>query len=409
MDGDRRYNAEQLTSLVDGIINDGVFMGLGDALLVNALTGMDVVVGPGRAWFNSTWTHNDSDLPLTVEQSEILMNRIDAVVLEVNRTLSVRNNTIKIVKGTPGTVPVPPTLIKSELVNQYALAHIYVGAGVVEITASNITNKIGTNDCPFVTGILQTLNLTSLLTQWNSEFHDILTLRDGQFTNFLSASNTSFSDLLTAKESAFNSMLNARDTQFSEWMSMLQATLNENVATNIINMLVTHQDNTIEHTAHLGVTVNYGNAYEITSVKNIVDGSKFSVKFNAAATGAATLKISSDGTARNLVKSGVVFKPKALTYIFIRDGDDYQLLNEATIDDITNAIATHYAENASTAESGHVTLSNSTSSTSTTLAATSKAVKDAMDAAVKALVSNTSTGTKYTLHVDNQGLYLKEV
>lgn len=219
IDGDRRYNAEQLTSLVDGIIRDGVFMGIGDALIVSASTGMNVIVGTGRAWFNSTWTHNDSSLPLAVDPAEMILNRIDAVVLEVNRSMDVRENTIKMVKGTPASVPVPPTLIKSELVNQYALAHVYVGAGVTQITAANITNKVGTDDCPFVTGILQTLNLTALLAQWDGEFHDILNLRDSQFAN----------------------MISQKESEFLAWFELIQAALDENIATNLLNMIIDHK------------------------------------------------------------------------------------------------------------------------------------------------------------------------
>jgi hypothetical protein len=56
---------------------------------------------------------------------------------------------------------------------------------------------------------------------------------------------------------------------------------------------------------------------------------KFSVKFNAAASGSATLNISSDGVARSLKKpGGADFKPKAGTYTFIRDGENFQLLGE---------------------------------------------------------------------------------
>lgn len=62
----------------------------------------------------------------------------------------------------------------------------------------------------------------------------------------------------------------------------------------------THLAENAKHVPHLGTTTNVGNAYSVTS-SEIIDGNdKFSVKFNAVATGTATLKISSDGTARTL-------------------------------------------------------------------------------------------------------------
>ena len=172
LNGDRKYNAKQISELFDGLIRDGVFMSIGDALAVSAGGGMSVIVGTGRAWFNHTWTYNDAPLILQVDPSEIALNRIDSVVLEVNSNDDVRANTIKIVKGVPSSEPVATELVRNEFVNQYPLAYIYVSAGVTEITSANIENKIGSSDCPFVTGILETVDIDTLLTQWDAEFHD---------------------------------------------------------------------------------------------------------------------------------------------------------------------------------------------------------------------------------------------
>lgn len=170
INSDRKYNADQLSAIFDGLIRDGIFMSITDNLIVTASSGMQINVGRGRAWFNHTWTNNDAILPLTVVQSEIILNRIDTVVLEVDKTESVRANSIKIIKGTPSSTPVAPTLVKTEFVNQYPLCDIYVGKGVTELTQANITNRVGTSDCPFVTGILETINIDALIAQWGSEF-----------------------------------------------------------------------------------------------------------------------------------------------------------------------------------------------------------------------------------------------
>ena len=138
LNGDRKYNAKQISALFDGLIRDGVFMSIGDALAVSVGGGMSITVGTGRAWFNHTWTYNDAPLILQVDQSEITLNRVDSVVLEVNSDDDVRVNTIKIVKGVPSSEPVATELVRNEFVNQYPLAYIYVSAGVTEITSANI-------------------------------------------------------------------------------------------------------------------------------------------------------------------------------------------------------------------------------------------------------------------------------
>ena len=57
---DRLYNAQQMSAIFDGVINDGVFMSVGNQFHTVAGTGMQAIVTSGRAWLDSTWTLNDA-------------------------------------------------------------------------------------------------------------------------------------------------------------------------------------------------------------------------------------------------------------------------------------------------------------------------------------------------------------
>jgi len=151
---DRLYNAIQVSQMFDGVIYDGVFEHVGNKFAVLENTGMNINVSSGRSWFNYTWTYNDSALGLTVPTADAVLPRIDIVALEVNSETAVRANSIKVISGTPAGSPVPPTLVRTATINQYPLAHVAVGAGVTSIIQANITNKVGTVDCPYVTGPL---------------------------------------------------------------------------------------------------------------------------------------------------------------------------------------------------------------------------------------------------------------
>lgn len=170
---DRLYDATQISTLFEGLINDGVYQGVGNIFKVSASNGMNVTVDTGRAWFNNTWTRNDALIVLTVPTAEQVLKRIDAVVIEVNSLDTVRNNSIKIVKGTPASNPAKPSLTKNNDVHQYPLAYITVDPNVTKITQQKIQNAVGTSACPFVTGIIDTLDIDDLITQWSSEF-DVL-------------------------------------------------------------------------------------------------------------------------------------------------------------------------------------------------------------------------------------------
>lgn len=176
---DRPYDAEQISSIFDGIIEDGVYETLGNHFQVTPSEGMGVLVGTGRAWFDHTWTNNDTPLALELDSSEIGLNRIDLIVLEVNHSEETRANTIKVITGSPADVPVRPTPVKEAAIKQYPLASVYVPASSSAISTSNITNYVGTSECPFVIGVVEVMSVDMLTNQWKAEETEI-------FENWLS-------------------------------------------------------------------------------------------------------------------------------------------------------------------------------------------------------------------------------
>lgn len=168
--GDRKYDALDISSIFDGVIEDGVFATLGNAFTVTAGSGLQVIVDTGKAWFNHTWTINDAALPLTIDSADVTLDRIDAVVLEVNNSDSIRANSIKIVKGSPASSPSKPSLTNSADVHQHALAYVRVTKGAASISAQNIEIVVGKSETPFVTGPLSVIEIDAIFAQWEAEF-----------------------------------------------------------------------------------------------------------------------------------------------------------------------------------------------------------------------------------------------
>ena len=210
--GDRKYNAEQISDIFNGIINDGVFASVGTAFGVQASNGITINVGVGRAWFNGKWILNDAILPIACDISEVVLDRIDAVVIEINRSDSVRSGLIQVVKGIPSSSPSRPSLTRSIDVNQYPLAYIYRVAGSTDIKQADITNMVGTSDCPYITGILQVVNIDNIVAQWQDQW-------DQWFTD-----KTAESDAETAQ------WLAETKAEFDTWFESLQVSLDDNIA-----------------------------------------------------------------------------------------------------------------------------------------------------------------------------------
>lgn len=170
---DRTYDADTFGSMFDGVINDGVFRTWGDGMVVTAVGGMTVAVGTGRAWFNHTWTVVTADERLTLAASSPSMPRIDAVVLRVDKSTSVRRNRIYIKQGQASGSPSRPQLENTTTVREYVLADIRVNNGATAISQSNITNQIG-RDTPFVELVNNTFDSANLIKQWESQFQDFI-------------------------------------------------------------------------------------------------------------------------------------------------------------------------------------------------------------------------------------------
>lgn len=171
LNGDRKYNAIQLSSIFNGIITDGIFLSQGLAFRVRQGSGMVLYVDTGRAWFNNTWTYNDGTIGVTVLASEAVLNRVDSVVIEVNSDTAVRANSIKVIKGTPASSPVAPTMANTATLHQYRLADVYVAANATSLSDANITDKRGlSGGAPFITGILTSLDISTLLGQFQASF-----------------------------------------------------------------------------------------------------------------------------------------------------------------------------------------------------------------------------------------------
>lgn len=79
LNGDRKYDAMQISSVFDGLIIDGVFASIGTAFAVKAAGGLTLNIGIGKAWFNHSWTLNDAVLPWKLPNPRYCLDRIDAV------------------------------------------------------------------------------------------------------------------------------------------------------------------------------------------------------------------------------------------------------------------------------------------------------------------------------------------
>lgn len=222
VDHDRLYDATDISRLFDGLIRDGIFASIGDCLVVKQSNQMNVTVGTGRAWFNHTWSYNDALYPVTIPPSEILMDRIDAVVLEINSVESVRANSIKLIKGTPSSTPTKPALTNAKEVRQYPLAYVTVGKEVTSIRQADIENCVGTSACPFVTGILEVISIEQLIPQWKDILNRFIEENTANFNTWMNGEKQNYQAWLTAAKKEITDWQATSKSDYQKWYDSIK-------------------------------------------------------------------------------------------------------------------------------------------------------------------------------------------
>lgn len=152
--GDRKYDAEQFGAMFNGLITDGVFAHYKDALKVTAGSGnRELVVKPGRAWFNGTWTEVDDD-GHSIYLMGSAVETTYFVYLAINKLD--RKNTIAWYSNIANNDPEKGLYF-------YLLAQVTVPGGATKISESMITDTRGSDLCPYVTGIMETVSFEEIV------------------------------------------------------------------------------------------------------------------------------------------------------------------------------------------------------------------------------------------------------
>lgn len=180
---DRLYNAEDMTTYLNQLVGNGVFPNPSTQLQVRASTGMNVIVGAGSGWINGHKMVNTADLTLAVTASDVVLNRIDAVIFYADFTT--RSMGIQIKTGTLSASPVAPTLTRTNSRYEMCLAQISVPKQVTAITSSMITDtRANSTLCGIVQGLIQQVDTATLWEQQQAQFNEWMQSVQTQFDQF---------------------------------------------------------------------------------------------------------------------------------------------------------------------------------------------------------------------------------
>lgn len=121
-------------------LGTGVIQGVRDTLEVYGdSTGMQVKVKSGAAWIKGHYFESDAEELLSIGGADPTNPRIDRIIVRLDWA----ENTIQfaVLQGTPAVSPIAPVVTQSTSRWEIALAQVRVNAGVLTITAGDVTDE----------------------------------------------------------------------------------------------------------------------------------------------------------------------------------------------------------------------------------------------------------------------------
>ena len=182
IDGDRKYDADDISNYFLKLISNGVFATPANSMQIQAATGMRVKVTPGWAFINCKWLRLDNDHYITLDKADVKYNRVDRIVLRLDPSDDVRAITIQVKKGDAKEKAYLKSLERVKNgVWELSLGYVWVHANATEIRQSNIVDERANTDvCGFVTGLIDQIDTTNLFAQYDDAFNEFMDkLHDG--------------------------------------------------------------------------------------------------------------------------------------------------------------------------------------------------------------------------------------
>lgn len=227
VNGDRKYNAEQMNNPFSRIISNGVFAKpSGESSTdyqVQAAGGLGLIVKQGRGMFAGKWAWLDADLPLTIPMPHVSLTRIDSVIVRIDASESVRAGSIVYREGTAAASPVPPALVKTAAITEYRLANVTVAPNAASVTQASIEDTRPGSECGFIHNLLWDSDISAAYSQWNAQFHEwFATVKETLATATIITSFTS--QYVTATPS--ESVIPIQIPQYNSALDILQVYVN---------------------------------------------------------------------------------------------------------------------------------------------------------------------------------------
>lgn len=167
---EREYTADEFAEYFRQFIRNGIFSGGENLKVETNEQDMKVFINPGYAWIEGYLYKIDTE-PLVMEHkiADPSLNRIDRIVIRLDKTLENRYVKAFILEGTPAATPEAPELTRNNNVYEISLAQVEVIAGKSFIEAYQVTDERLNNEvCGITTHFFEQVDTTDIFNEWQN-------------------------------------------------------------------------------------------------------------------------------------------------------------------------------------------------------------------------------------------------
>lgn len=221
---DRVYLAEQFAAYFASFIGNGVFAASMQELEVIAQVtpAMKIDVLSGQGWINGYWYRNTDSFTLDLSVADGVLSRIDLVVLRWSS--SERDMYLTVIEGVPSANPQIPSIRRDADFYDLKLAEVFIGAGIVGVTQSAITDtRMNSQVCGWVHGLIDQIDTTDLYNQFQDFFNRFKTIQLADYTAWTTAQKKAYTDWVQAQENAYTQFINKAKDDYTQYISDTQA------------------------------------------------------------------------------------------------------------------------------------------------------------------------------------------
>lgn len=192
---ERYYTADEFAEYFRQVISSGILNGGTNLKVTCTGTDMNVQIKEGYAWLEGYLYKIDTEpLTLTLDAADPALDRIDRVVIRLDKRLEHRYIKAFVLESEPAEEPMAPDITRDDNVYEIALAQVRVIAGKSFVAQSEITDeRLNTEVCGLANSLV-TADTTEIFNQfqdwynsrtaqWQQDWNDWWVLHPDQYNN----------------------------------------------------------------------------------------------------------------------------------------------------------------------------------------------------------------------------------